>query len=208
MNERLPAFGALICAAGSSSRMGGIKKEFQILPESTRPMTTVLGAAVSVFASIREIGPILVAIPQGMEDAARASLPAALAGRIEFVAGGKSRQESVHRALQALQAHMPAYVLIHDGARPWISADVVLRIMDKVREYGAAIPILPLVETPKEIDESGMILRHLPRSRVGTAQTPQGFPFPAILHAHEKAALREGIEYTDDAESGPNLKAR
>jgi 2-C-methyl-D-erythritol 4-phosphate cytidylyltransferase len=65
------------------------------------------------------------------------------------------------------------------------------------------IPLLPLLETPKEIDPQGFILRHLRRSNLGSAQTPQGFAFPQILHAHEKAAereLREHYDYTDDAE--------
>jgi 2-C-methyl-D-erythritol 4-phosphate cytidylyltransferase len=75
--------------------------------------------------------------------------------------------------------------------------------MDMVIRHGAAVPLLPLTETPKELDGTGFIKRHLRRVSVGTAQTPQGFAFPGILRAHALAAereLRESWEYTDDAE--------
>ncbi|GHV58148.1 hypothetical protein AGMMS49579_25110 [Spirochaetia bacterium] len=72
-----------------------------------------------------------------------------------------------------------------------------------VQKHKAALPLLPLLETPKEIGEDGFVKRHLRRANIGAAQTPQGFAFPEILRAHEKAAereLREKFEYTDDAE--------
>jgi 2-C-methyl-D-erythritol 4-phosphate cytidylyltransferase len=80
--------------------------------------------------------------------------------------------------------------------------------MEAVIAWQAALPLLPLVETPKETaaDVPGgpfFVKRHLRRASIGTAQTPQGFAFPEILYAHEKAAARElaeGFEYTDDAE--------
>jgi 2-C-methyl-D-erythritol 4-phosphate cytidylyltransferase/2-C-methyl-D-erythritol 4-phosphate cytidylyltransferase/2-C-methyl-D-erythritol 2,4-cyclodiphosphate synthase len=75
--------------------------------------------------------------------------------------------------------------------------------MEGTLKHSAAVPLLPLTETPKELDGKGFIQRHLRRSRLGCAQTPQGFAFPAILRAHERGAereLAEGYEYTDDAE--------
>jgi 2-C-methyl-D-erythritol 4-phosphate cytidylyltransferase/2-C-methyl-D-erythritol 4-phosphate cytidylyltransferase/2-C-methyl-D-erythritol 2,4-cyclodiphosphate synthase len=75
--------------------------------------------------------------------------------------------------------------------------------MDAVIRCDAVIPLAPLSETPKEVDEGGRILRHLRRSGLGLAQTPQAFAFPPMLRAHERAAEREGreaYEYTDDAE--------
>jgi 2-C-methyl-D-erythritol 4-phosphate cytidylyltransferase len=80
---------------------------------------------------------------------------------------------------------------------------LIERTIAAVRERRAVVPVLPLVETPKEIDASGTVVRHLRRSSVAAAQTPQAFAFPEILAAHEKAAereLAENIEYTDDAE--------
>jgi 2-C-methyl-D-erythritol 4-phosphate cytidylyltransferase/2-C-methyl-D-erythritol 2,4-cyclodiphosphate synthase len=106
-----------------------------------------------------------------------------------------------------LASHKPAYVLIHDGARPWIKRELIEKIIEGAIKYGAAIPALPLVETPKELGRSAgevkFIKRHLRRENLCIVQTPQGFAFPEILAAHEKAAEKEekeGFEYTDDAE--------
>jgi 2-C-methyl-D-erythritol 4-phosphate cytidylyltransferase len=75
--------------------------------------------------------------------------------------------------------------------------------MDAALRHDAVIPLMPLLETPKEVDEGGFIRGHLRRSGLGLAQTPQAFAFPQILRAHERAAEREERErytYTDDAE--------
>jgi 2-C-methyl-D-erythritol 4-phosphate cytidylyltransferase len=97
-------------------------------------------------------------------------------------------------------------VLIHDGCRPWISVSLIRAVMEAAPLYRAVIPALPLAETPKEIDAPEgrplFISRHLRRSSVFAAQTPQAFSFAEICAAHEKAAEKErrGFEYTDDAE--------
>jgi 2-C-methyl-D-erythritol 2,4-cyclodiphosphate synthase/2-C-methyl-D-erythritol 4-phosphate cytidylyltransferase len=206
---------AIICAAGSSKRMGGRKKEYLALPSFSKenllstPLT-VLGAAVSAFAALPQIKPIVITVPPGEESEARSRLPKELISeneRIFFVSGGKTRRASVHNALLFLASHKPAYVLIHDGARPWIRRELIGEIIEGAIKYGAAIPALPLVETPKELKTSSgevkFIERHLRRENLCAVQTPQGFAFPEILAAHEKAAEREakeGFEYTDDAE--------
>jgi 2-C-methyl-D-erythritol 4-phosphate cytidylyltransferase len=210
--------------------MRGPKKEYRPLDGvsdgSGRPLT-VLGAAVSAFAAFPCIGTIVItvpALPEIGEAAAREALPEALfspspGGKgpgILFVPGGRTRRESVHHALSLLAAYHPDYALIHDGARPWIGASLIGRIIEAVRQYRAVIPLLPLTETPKETEPPAgggaegmaggaavLIRRHLRRANVGGAQTPQAFAFPEILRAHEKAAEREcaeGFEYTDDAE--------
>jgi 2-C-methyl-D-erythritol 4-phosphate cytidylyltransferase/2-C-methyl-D-erythritol 4-phosphate cytidylyltransferase/2-C-methyl-D-erythritol 2,4-cyclodiphosphate synthase len=172
------------------------------------------------FASSPHIGLIVVTVPEDPasgEKAARACLPACLfeAGEglpgqtppaylpVRFVSGGPTRRASVHKALAFLASRNPAYVLIHDGARPWVDGALIGKTIDAVMRFRAVIPLLPVTETPKELDAAGFITRHLTRSHVGTAQTPQAFAYPAILRAHEQAALREerdGRDYTDDAE--------
>jgi 2-C-methyl-D-erythritol 4-phosphate cytidylyltransferase len=120
-----------------------------------------------------------------------------------LVPGGATRRASVHRALDALEAYNPRLVLIHDGARPWVDRELIARVIAAALEHGAAIPLLPLSETPKEYGAAGFITRHLKRERVGAAQTPQGFLWPDIRNAHREAEKREreaGGEYTDDAE--------
>ncbi|MDR2796039.1 MAG: 2-C-methyl-D-erythritol 4-phosphate cytidylyltransferase [Spirochaetaceae bacterium] len=210
---------AVITAAGSSTRMGGIKKEYLVLPEIPDTVgtarepdgeaLTVLGAAVSVFASVDRIGPIIITVPPNADNgeyAARRALPQRLLRQevpaIFFVPGGASRRVSVHHALSTLAGFKPDYVLIHDGARPWIRPELVDRVIDAVIRYDAVLPAMPPSETPKEL-EGGFVKRHLNRASVVMAQTPQAFAFKPLLAAHEKAAQRElaeSVEYTDDAQ--------
>jgi 2-C-methyl-D-erythritol 4-phosphate cytidylyltransferase len=221
------ALAAVICAAGSSARMGGVKKEYLLLHDAPDSLT-VLGAAVSAFAAVPEIRTIVIAVPEDKETGetaarraiTRNALPTAIldgkaSPTVRFVTGGSTRRASVFNALRALAADAPDYVLIHDGARPWISSALIERVIKGVKQYRAVIPLLPLTETPKETDlpldgnytagnhAAGpvFIKRQLKRAFIGTAQTPQAFAFPEILAAHEKAAVQEGMrEFTDDAE--------
>ena len=198
----------IICAAGTSSRMGK-KKEYQLLPSPGGKPITVLASAVAAFASCKETGPIVITVPQGEEEAALSCLPHELIekqDRICFIAGGPSRRASVYNALLHLRKYEPTHVLIHDGARPWIKVSLIEEIIEGTVHHGAIIPVMPLMETPKELDapttsiKPGYIKTHLRRETLCTAQTPQGFSYPEILKAHEKAAERQGFEYTDDAE--------
>ena len=214
-------FAAIICAAGCSSRMGGLKKEYCPAPNTDK---TVLGMAVSAFIGIPCISTIVITVPASAENgeaAARRALPPGLpeAGglpKIVFAQGGKTRRASVQNALLLLREYQPGYVLIHDGSRPWISPQLILRVAEAVQRHGAVIPALPLVGTPKETAapleaafaegleaEPVYVTRHLRRSHTVIAQTPQAFAFAQILSAHEKAAEKENQgmhEYTDDAE--------
>ncbi|MDR0503540.1 MAG: 2-C-methyl-D-erythritol 4-phosphate cytidylyltransferase [Treponema sp.] len=222
-NEQLTAGGeriaAVILAAGaskrflqrSSPRTGGIKKEYQ-KPASSKDDLTVLGMSVNAFASVPSVSCIVIAHPENDEDAARAALNTvkfpALKPEIFFVNGGPSRRASVFNALSLLASYPPRYVLIHDGARPWVTPSLIGNIAEAVKIHGAVIPLLPLTETPKELsaenDGKGPVIisRHLKRASTGLAQTPQAFTFQEILRAHEKAAasVPEDGEFTDDAE--------
>jgi len=201
---------AIILAAGASSRMsvlnkGVIKKEYQKLSSGI----TVLESAVSAFSSVPSVSVIVIAVPVNGENTARGALSSgflsSLKQEIIFVNGGQTRRTSAFNALSALVSHNVSYALIHDGARPWVSALLVENIIAAVKKYDAVIPLLPVTDTPKELRITGggqadFIERHLKRAGVGTAQTPQAFRFPEILHAHEKAALVNDEEFTDDAE--------
>jgi 2-C-methyl-D-erythritol 4-phosphate cytidylyltransferase/2-C-methyl-D-erythritol 4-phosphate cytidylyltransferase/2-C-methyl-D-erythritol 2,4-cyclodiphosphate synthase len=190
--------------------MGGTKKEYRFLNQvdaEGNPLS-VLASCVQNFSAIREIKHIVITVPDDPvngEQGARKIIPHYLlenpsGPRISFVSGGSSRQASVYKALSFLETFHPDYVLIHDGARPWIDAELIHRVIDGMKQHRAVLPVMPLVETPKEIDDGGFIVRHLKRSSVFGAQTPQGFLFPEILAAHERAALKNAREYTDDAE--------
>jgi len=204
---------AVICAAGSSSRMGGIKKEYQKINGGS---VTVLESSARAFASVSSVGIIVIAIPENTENSARNALPQDLLKadkpKILFVCGGDTRRASVYNALLLLAPYNPRYVLIHDGARPWISTSLIENIIEEVKKYGAVIPAIPFTDTPKECDaplefsaDSGggavYIKNHLKRANLCAAQTPQAFTFSEILHAHEKAAaVSNEEEFTDDAE--------
>jgi 2-C-methyl-D-erythritol 4-phosphate cytidylyltransferase/2-C-methyl-D-erythritol 4-phosphate cytidylyltransferase/2-C-methyl-D-erythritol 2,4-cyclodiphosphate synthase len=208
--------------------MGGTKKEYCPLPAvaaSVGGELTVLGAAVSAFAAVPAIKAIVIAVPADPaagEAAARNALPPhLLAGKdgpaIHFVPGGATRRASVFNALSFLAAQeLPVNIaLIHDGARPWVSPALIQRVIDEAATHRAVIPLLPLTETPKEIDSpldgdyDGPVLikRHVKRAVVGAAQTPQGFAFPEILEAHRAAHQQAAAQddslheiFTDDAE--------
>jgi 2-C-methyl-D-erythritol 4-phosphate cytidylyltransferase/2-C-methyl-D-erythritol 4-phosphate cytidylyltransferase/2-C-methyl-D-erythritol 2,4-cyclodiphosphate synthase len=216
------AVAAVICAAGTSVRMGGTKKEYCLLPGSNE--LTVLAATVSAFAAFPEIKDIIITVPAepvGEKDTAQKALPSRLvegkSPTIHFVDGGVTRQASVFNALSMIsnwQNKQPDFVLIHDGARPWVSTSLIKRIISELKKYHAVIPLLPLTETPKEIDrewrvgseesnKTMLIKRHHKRALIGGAQTPQGFAFPEIFAAHQQAAENSEHthhEYTDDAE--------
>ncbi|MDR0487466.1 MAG: 2-C-methyl-D-erythritol 4-phosphate cytidylyltransferase [Treponema sp.] len=209
----------VICAAGSSLRMGGVKKEYRTIDTPGHSLT-VLGSVVRAFASVSQVEMMVIAVPENGETAAREALPAeyvtACKPQLFFVTGGKTRRASVFNALSLLAERNPRYVLIHDGARPWVQPQLIERIIRAVQEHNAVTPLLPLTDTPKECDaplwetqpcsdtsddvSPIRIQRHLKRSLVGVAQTPQAFAFPEILHAHEKAAESGREDFTDDAE--------
>ena len=117
------------------------------------------------------------------------------------VPGGDTRQRSVAAALTALPAHIDT-VLVHDAARPLVPVELVTRVVAALRDgAAAAIPVLPVPDTLKEIESvgaSGRVVRTVDRTRLRAVQTPQGFRRDVLTQAHE-AALVDGVETTDDA---------
>ena len=117
-----------------------------------------------------------------------------------FVPGGKTRQESVLFALEKIASLGSVdMVLIHDGARPFVSKEIVKAVFEKVKNCGAACCGVSPVDTQKEVDSQGNITKHLQRSSMVAVQTPQGFLFQSLLEAHRKAAI-QNIQCTDDTE--------
>lgn len=178
MNEvaPLPRTAAVIVAAGQGLRAGQpVPKQFALW----RGKPVVRHSAEALAAA--GIQPIIVAIPEGGEELARRALDG-VAG-VRLVVGGATRQESVRKALEALEADAPALVLIHDAARPVLPAGVIDRLVTALGDLPGAIPVLPVVDSLTEA--SGNIMG-APANRdvLRRVQTPQAFHYPAILAAH------------------------
>lgn len=183
-----PTVAAVIVAGGSGRRMGGVPKQYlDLLGEP------VLQRAIRPFLDHPRVGEVVVVLPE--EDVAA---PPEWLHRLplRIVAGGPERGDSVRSGLSALPGDVEL-ALIHDGARPFVSADLIDRVIDGAAA-GGAIAAVPATDTMKEVDADGLIVRTLPRARIWQAQTPQGFPLASILGAHERARA-EGWSETDDA---------
>ncbi len=209
----------LITAAGRGVRFGG-KKETEDLAGRA-----VLDRAISAFSRLSGLTALVITAPEGFELSIRgalashtlSSLESRLGDRFVITPGGATRRDSVRLGLEALAralapsettdgspAALPEsvqdmVVLVHDGARPWLSQDLAERVASVASRVGACVPVTGLVETPKEISPDGLVLRHPPRSTLANAQTPQGFRLGPLLEAHRKAEM-ERVDATDDAE--------
>src|SRR6202035_1209797 len=113
--------------------------------------------------------------------------------------GGATRQASVHAGLEALAGQKPDIVLIHDAARPFVSAALISRAIEAASATGAAIPALQVADTIKLVDGGGNVEATPERARLRIAQTPQAFRFDVILDAHRRAAREGRSDFTDDA---------
>lgn len=112
--------------------------------------------------------------------------------KVRIIEGGQTRQESVFNGLKVCDCD---YVLIHDGARPMISVELINSAIEMVREKKALTVATKTIDTIKEV-EDGKIVRTVDRSKLYNTQTPQAFEFKLIKQAHEKLA---GQNFTDDA---------
>jgi 2-C-methyl-D-erythritol 4-phosphate cytidylyltransferase/2-C-methyl-D-erythritol 2,4-cyclodiphosphate synthase len=180
---------ALIVAAGKGLRAGGGTPK-QYRPLGGRPL---LAHSIGAFARHPRVGRIQVVI--NPED--RPLYDAAVGGLSlpEPVAGGAARQDSVRHGLLALKEAAPDLVLVHDAARPFVSHDVITRVLDALGQHDGAIPALPISDTLKR-GQDGLVVETIARDALFGAQTPQGFRYAAICDAHLATA---GRALTDDA---------
>ena len=181
--------GAVIVAAGSASRMGGIDKV--MAPLNGEPM---IARTVRAFQNCDAISEIVVVTRQDLI-LPITSLCAQMDKVQAVVAGGSSRQESVHLGLNALSGKCKL-AAIHDGARPLISWQVINRVVRAANTYGAAAPAIPVKDTIKVV-QGGVVKETLDRASLQAVQTPQVFDFD-ILRGALKKAKQDGAQVTDD----------
>ena len=186
---KLRCCGAVIVAAGSASRMGGIDKV--MAPLGGEPMIVRTVRAFQDCDAIREIAVVT------REDLIRpiTSLLSSMDKVIAVVAGGASRQESVHLGLNTLSKKVQL-AAIHDGARPLVSYEVIDRTVRAANTYGAAAPAIPVKDTIKRV-QGGVVTDTPDRASLRAVQTPQVFDFD-LLRGALKKAKEEGAQVTDD----------
>ena len=126
---------------------------------------------------------------------------------VVLVKGGKRRQDSVHNALLKIiqEQQFPELVLVHDGARPFCSAKLIDRILDAAYEHGAAIPVLPLMDTIRRVTEEKTEV--VERDELFAVQTPQGFLLEQLLYASMQITVNKWT-VTDDASMIENAGGR
>ena len=181
--------GAVIVAAGSSERMGGTDKMFAVL--DGKP---VLARVIEVFQACDRIGDIVVVLnQQNLEEGKRLVSKGKWSKVKDVCEGGKRRQDSVLNGLNCLGEC--DWVVIHDGARPLVTAELIENGLDTAEETGAAIAAVPVTDTIKMAADNLTIQGTPPRQSLWAAQTPQVFRYDIIANAYRKLKY----EVTDDA---------
>jgi len=182
---------ALIPAAGQGRRIGGTPKQFRTLGERS-----VLTQVLLLFERHPTVGHVVVAAPSDEVQAVSDRLQAErLSSLTEVVSGGGSRQASVRHALCAVPSTVTT-VLVHDAARPFVSAAAVDEIIQVVQTEGAASLAVPLADTVRRGDHE-TFSDSVPRDSLYRMQTPQGFRRSWLEDAHRRARA-EAVQATDD----------
>lgn len=186
-----PLCGAVIAAAGSSTRMGEDKL---FLPLGDEP---VLVHSLRAFQAAPEIAEMVVVTRQELiVPVAQLCKDYSLDKVSKVVAGGQTRTESVRLGILELTSD-PELIAVHDGARPFVTGEIIAGAVAAARKYGAAAPAVPLTDTIKELDDSGLAARTVDREKLRAVQTPQIFQEGLIRAALQKA-LEDGAVLTDD----------
>lgn len=199
----------VITAAGSSRRFNeslgkdsNSKKEFLTIDGKS-----ILYRSVSAFVSVEGLAAVAVTYREGDRQLVMDSLQD-IPERLEklgiplyLVVGGETRQASVFNGLLQLERSEAVFdfVSIHDGARPFVTEQVILDCLDKASKNGGAVAAIPVSDTLLKVSEDNCICGAVDRNCVYRAQTPQTFDFKQILAAHRKAA-QDGANYTDDTQ--------
>jgi 2-C-methyl-D-erythritol 4-phosphate cytidylyltransferase len=186
---------AIIVAGGQGRRMNDpVRKQYH-----TMGGLPVVVHTLRVFDACNNIDEIIFCAPARDIDYCRDELicPANLNRPVTVVAGGVTRQESVYNGLQAIDAN-DGIVVIHDGVRPFVSADQITECIQGAAKHGACILGIPAFDTLKRVNDNHIILETVKRDTVWMAQTPQAFRYALVARAHQYARQHH-LRATDDA---------
>ena len=182
---------ALVVAAGRGRRFGGD------LPKQYAPLAgkTVLRHTLRALLDHPRVDSVQVVIHHDDQDLYQDAVEGM--ELLPPVFGGATRQDSVRLGLESLEARAPDAVLIHDAARPFVSAAQIDAVIDALATHPGALPVVAVADTLKRSGTGTVVDGTVSRAELYRAQTPQGFRFADILAAHRQLA---GQELTDDAQ--------
>lgn len=185
--------GVIVVAGGSGSRTSSSElKQFRWV--AGKP---ALLHSVQAFMARADVALVVAVLPKAYAADPPPWLFQCDVDRLLVSVGGRERQESVWNGLEDMPEEV-RFVVVHDAARPLVSDETIARVIAKAREGVGAIAALPVVDTLKEVDEAGNIVRTVPRTGLWRAQTPQAFPREQLERAHMDAK-RAGESATDDS---------
>mgnify|MGYP002672452447 FL=1 len=187
-------YAAIVLAAGSGKRMNSkVHKQYLIIQD--RP---VLYYSLKAFED-SAVDEIILVVGKGEEEFCRKEIvdKYGISKVKAIVEGGKERYHSVFEGLK--QTSDADYVLIHDGARPFVNQDIIRRCMQEVQKYQACVVGMPVKDTIKIADEEGYAKQTPDRKNVWMIQTPQTFSYALIYEAYEEMLKTEDTAITDDA---------
>lgn len=185
---------AIVLAAGVGKRMNSkVQKQYMLL--GGKP---VLFYALDAFEKSR-VDEIILVVGKGEIEYCRKEIVEKYKFHkvTKIVEGGKERYHSVYEGLKAIDT--ADYVLIHDGARPFLDQQILMRTMEAVKQYQACVVGMPVKDTIKITTEDGFSKETPERKHVWMIQTPQCFSYPLIFEAYQKMLQNEDTTITDDA---------
>jgi 2-C-methyl-D-erythritol 4-phosphate cytidylyltransferase len=187
---------AVIPAAGSGMRMGS-REAKQFLDLAGMPL---LALTLRPFQECRLVdGIVLVVRREDISYCVHEIVDGFHLSKVkEVVAGGRRRQDSVRQGIESVPDDC-GWVLVHDGVRPFISAELIQRVIRGTQQFRAVIPGVPLKETIKQADRENTVIRSIDRVHLWLIQTPQIFRLDDIRLAHQEAVKQGWREATDDA---------
>lgn len=187
-------FTAIVLAAGLGKRMNGkMPKQYLLLEHKP-----ILYYSLKAFEE-SPVDDMILVVAAGEEEFCKREIVERfkLKKVRSVVSGGKERYHSVYEGLKAAQN--TDYVLIHDGARPFIQDDIIQRSIEAVIKYDACVVGMPVKDTIKILDEAHFVADTPKRNLVWQIQTPQTFAYPLIFSAYQEIIKTEDIQITDDA---------
>lgn len=185
---------AIIVAAGQGKRMN-TKVAKQYLPVHGKP---VLYYTIRAFEE-SNVDQIILVVGTGEIEYVKKEIVDRFQFKkiIKIVEGGKERYHSVFHALEAVEGS--EYVLIHDGARPFVTSAIIERVVAGVKEYKACVVGMPVKDTIKVVDWTQKVIETPAREHLWLVQTPQAFSYSLIKGAYDKLFENSTCSVTDDA---------